>query len=57
MVKKSEEKLSKGTKIAIEQIRERFGEGAIMNLGEIRSSNIDTSCYIIYSRLYPIHGY
>ena len=41
MVKKSEEKLSKGTKIAIEQIRERFGEGAIMNLGEIRSSNID----------------
>ena len=41
MAKKSEEKLSKGTKIAIEQIRERFGEGAIMNLGEIRSSNID----------------
>ena len=41
MVKKSEEKLNKGAKTAIEQIRERFGEGAIMHLGEIRSSNVD----------------
>ena len=40
MVKKVVTKLNQKTKIAIDQIRERFGEGAIMHLGDAKSSNI-----------------
>ncbi len=41
MAKKSEKELNQGAKTAIDQIRERFGEGAIMRLGEVKSSNVD----------------
>jgi len=40
MVKKVVTKLNQKTKTAIDQIRERFGEGAIMHLGDAKSSNI-----------------
>ncbi|MCD4761327.1 recombinase RecA [bacterium] len=39
MVKK--DKLDQPTKDAIDQIRTRFGEGAIMNLGEAKTMNVD----------------
>lgn len=41
MTKKSEEKLNQGAKTAIDQIRERFGDGAIMHLGDAKSSDVD----------------
>ena len=41
MAKKSEKELNQGARTAIDQIRERFGEGAIMRLGEIKSSDVD----------------
>lgn len=39
--KKQEEKLSQATKSAIDQIRSRFGEGSIMNLGEAKYMNVE----------------
>lgn len=36
------EKLDKATKTAIDQIRSRFGEGSIMNLGEAKAMNVDS---------------
>lgn len=39
--KKKEEKLDQATKSAIDQIRSRFGEGSIMNLGEAKYMNVE----------------
>ena len=41
MKKKNEDKLNKNARIAIDQIRERFGEGAIMHLKDAKASNVD----------------
>jgi len=38
---KKKDKFSDSTKSAIEQIRARFGEGSIMNLGEAKAMNVD----------------
>jgi recombination protein RecA len=40
--KDSSEQKGKAADIAIEQIRERFGEGSIMKLGEVTTMNIET---------------
>jgi len=40
MVKKTKEDFDQATKNAIDQIRARFGEGSIMNLGEARAMDI-----------------
>ncbi|MBT7228425.1 DNA recombination/repair protein RecA, partial [Candidatus Parcubacteria bacterium] len=39
--KKTDDKLDQGVKSAIDQIRTRFGEGSIMNLGEAKSMNVE----------------
>ncbi|MFA6307525.1 MAG: recombinase RecA [Patescibacteria group bacterium] len=47
MVKKTKEDFGQATKNAIDQIRARFGEGSIMNLGEAKAMDvkaISTSC-------------
>ncbi|RJQ33781.1 recombinase RecA [Candidatus Parcubacteria bacterium] len=38
---KLKDKFSESTKSAIEQIRSRFGEGSIMNLGEAKAMNVE----------------
>lgn len=40
MVKKTKEDFDQGVKNAIDQIRSRFGEGSIMNLGEAKAMNV-----------------
>lgn len=42
MTKKEDTNKSKAASTAIEQIKERFGEGAIMRLGEAKQMNIET---------------
>jgi recombination protein RecA len=39
--KKAKMNFNQATKTAIDQIRERFGEGAIMSLGEAKAMNVD----------------
>lgn len=39
--KKTKANLNQATKTAIDQIRERFGEGAIMSLGEAKAMNVE----------------
>ncbi len=39
--KKDMDRLSPGAKSAIEQIRSRFGEGSIMNLGDAKAMNVE----------------
>lgn len=39
--KKTKVNLNQATKTAIDQIRERFGEGAIMSLGEAKAMNVE----------------
>lgn len=41
MVKKKHEDFDQATKNAIDQIRSRFGEGSIMNLGEARAMDVE----------------
>lgn len=41
MVKKTKQDFDQATKSAIDQIRTRFGEGSIMNLGEAKAMNVD----------------
>ncbi len=41
MVKKKEEKLKRGLEDVLDKIRERFGEGAIMNLTSIKPVDVD----------------
>ncbi|MBU1202595.1 recombinase RecA [Patescibacteria group bacterium] len=41
MAKKEKEGLDQATKNAIDQIRSRFGEGSIMNLGEAKAMNVE----------------
>jgi recombination protein RecA len=40
MVKKTKDDMDQGVKSAIDQIRERFGEGSIMNLGEAKAMDV-----------------
>ncbi|MBT4516398.1 MAG: recombinase RecA [Candidatus Komeilibacteria bacterium] len=40
MVKKTKEDVGQGVKNAIDQIRERFGEGSIMNLGDAKAMDV-----------------
>ncbi|MFA6253228.1 MAG: recombinase RecA [Patescibacteria group bacterium] len=40
--KKVKNNFDQATKTAIDQIRERFGEGAIMSLGDAKAMNVDT---------------
>ncbi|OGY93380.1 MAG: recombinase RecA [Candidatus Komeilibacteria bacterium RIFOXYC1_FULL_37_11] len=41
MVKKTKEDFDPATRSAIEEIRTRFGEGAIMNLGDAKAMNVE----------------
>ncbi len=41
MVKKEDKKMDQSTKNAIDQIKTRFGEGAIMKLGEAKAMNVE----------------
>jgi len=41
MVKKKGEKTEQGLNEAVEEIKQRFGEGAIMKLKEVRAVDVD----------------